>query len=108
MKKNSKPIPLQNVVQEYKQADPKELWYEGVLMNATYGFLQGTMISFIALRIDMVVLVSYLCFYFFLGKIVNRPKYVTDLGKFIVFPVPTAIGAFIGYKLAPIISQYFI
>jgi hypothetical protein len=40
-------------------------------------------------------------FYFFLGKIVNRPKYVTDLGKFIVFPVPTALGAFIGYKLSP-------
>jgi hypothetical protein len=44
---------------------------------------------------------SYLLYYFFLGKVVNRPKYVTDLGKFIVFPVPTALGAFIGYKLAP-------
>jgi hypothetical protein len=104
MRKKSKQIPLQNVVQEYKEADPNEFWYEGVLMNFIYGFLQGTMISFIALRIDIVVLLSYLCFYFFLGKIVNRPKYVTDLGKFIVFPVPTAIGAFIGYKLAPIFA----
>jgi hypothetical protein len=45
-------------------------------------------------------------FYFFLGKIVNRPKYVTDLGKFIVFPVPTALGAYVGYKLSPILISF--
>jgi hypothetical protein len=36
----------------------------------------------------------------FMGKIVNRPKYVTDLGRMIVFPIPSAIGAFTGYKLS--------
>jgi hypothetical protein len=35
-----------------------------------------------------------------MGKIVNRPKYVTDLGRMIVFPIPSAIGAFTGYKLS--------
>jgi hypothetical protein len=106
-KKKSKQLPLQNVVQEYKEASPHELWYEGVLMNFTYGLLQGSLISFIALRADIVVLLSYLMFYFFLGKIVNRPKYVTDLGKFIVFPIPTTLGAFLGYKLAPYITTLF-
>jgi len=51
--------------------------------------------------LDIAVLLAYLLYYFFLGRIVNRPKYVTELGKFIVFPIPTAIGAFIGYKIGP-------
>ena len=36
----------------------------------------------------------------FMGKIVNRPKYVTELGKKIMFPIPSALGAFTGYKLS--------
>ena len=51
----------------------------------------------------MAVLLAYLAYYFFLGKVVNRPKYVTSLGKFIIFPIPTAIGAFIGYKVTPLL-----
>jgi len=27
------------------------------------------------------------------------------LGKFIVFPIPTSIGAFVGYKLAPFLIE---
>jgi hypothetical protein len=41
-----------------------------------------------------------------MGRILNRPKYVTDLGKLIVFPVPSAIGAFVGYKLGYILLNY--
>jgi hypothetical protein len=41
----------------------------------------------------------------FMGKIVNRPKYVTDLGQLIVFPVPSALGAFTGYKLSYALIQ---
>jgi hypothetical protein len=41
-----------------------------------------------------------------MGMIVNRPRYITDLGKLIVFPIPSALGAFTGYKLAYILSAY--
>jgi len=54
-------------------------------MNFIYGLLSGLMIAVISLRSDMAVLVSYLLHYFFLGKILNRPKYISDLGKFIIF-----------------------
>ena len=57
----------------------------------------------ITVKIDVAVLIAYMLYYFFVGKVINRPKYVTSLGKFIVFPVPTALGAFIGYKIAPIL-----
>jgi len=43
-----------------------------------------------------------------MGRIVNRPKYVTDLGKLIVFPIPSALGAFTGYKLGYFIHQFLI
>ena len=98
-----KDLPLSNVVEEYKNTTTKELWIDGVLYNFIYGFLGAMIIVSITLGLDMGVILSYLLYYFFLGKVVNRPKYVTDLGKFIVFPVPTAIGAFIGYKMAPLL-----
>ncbi len=99
-----KKIPLSTIVDDYKSSTPQEVWIEGVLYNFLYGFLGAVVIVAVSLRIDMAVLISYMVFYFFLGKIVNRPKYVTDLGKFIVFPVPTALGAYVGYNPHPTIK----
>ena len=97
----SKKKKMKQLIEDYKENDKKEIWVDGVLYNFIYGFLGAIVIVAITIKIDVGVLVAYLLYYFFLGKIVNRPKYVTDLGKFIVFPVPTALGAFIGYKVAP-------
>jgi len=94
---------INKIKTEYQESDSKEVWLDGVLTNFIYGFLQASIIVTITLRIDLAVLLVFLIFYFFLGKVVNRPKYITSLGKFIVFPVPTAIGAFIGYKMGPIL-----
>lgn len=97
---------LKEFVKDYKEATPQEFWVDGVMYNFIYGFLSAIMIVAITIRVDMAVLLAYLLYYFFLGKVVNRPKYVTDLGKFIVFPVPTAIGAFVGYKIAPLLVSF--
>lgn len=99
-------LPLSTIVDDYNSSTPREVWIEGVLYNFLYGFLGAVVIVAVNLRIDMAVLISYMVFYFFLGKIVNRPKYVTDLGKFIVFPVPTALGAYFGYKVSPFIINF--
>ena len=77
------------------------------ISNFTYGLLGASIIVSIKLGYDLPVLISYLAYYFFLGKVINRPKYVTNVGKFIVFPIPTAIGAFVGYKLAPFLINLF-
>ena len=79
-----------------------------VFENFVYGFLGAVIVVFIANRVDIAVLFGYMCYYFFLGKVVNRPKYVTSLGKFILFPVPTALGAFTGYKIAGFVSLYLL
>ena len=94
---------IKTVVKEYKESPKKEIWLDGVLYNFIYGFLGAVVIVALTLKIDIAVLLAYLVYYFFLGKVVNRPKYVTSLGKFIVFPIPTAIGAYIGYKITPIL-----
>ena len=96
-KKNK--VKIKKIVKEYETASNKEGW-EGVRDNFTFGFLGATLVVFIATRTDIAVLMGYLIYYFFMGKIVNRPKYVTDLGKLIVFPIPSALGAFAGYKLS--------
>ena len=95
-------VKIRKIVREYKTASNKEVW-EGVRDNFTFGFLGATLVVFIATRTDIAVLMGYIIYYFYMGKIVNRPKYVTDLGKLIVFPIPSALGAFSGYKLSYII-----
>jgi hypothetical protein len=92
-------IKVRKIVRDYNSASKKEIW-EGVRDNFTFGFLGATLIVFIATKTDFAVFLGYLLYYNFMGTIVNRPKYVTDLGKLIVFPVPSTLGAFTGYKLS--------
>ena len=95
---------FQKIIKEYKDASPYEVW-EGVRDNFIFGFLAAILVVFIATKTDIAVLVGYIIYYFFLGRIVNRPKYVTDLGKMIVFPIPSALGAFTGYKLSNVLLE---
>ncbi len=95
---------IKKMVKEYKDATLLEIW-EGVRDNFTFGFIGATLVVFIATRTDLAVLLGYITYYFFMGKIVNRPKYVTDLGKLIVFPIPSALGAFAGYKLSYVLLE---
>jgi hypothetical protein len=87
------------ILKEWKDCGPKEVW-EGTRDNFIFGFLGATIVVFISTKTDIMVLIGYLSYYFFMGRIVNRPKYVTDLGKLIVFPIPSALGAFTGYKIS--------
>lgn len=87
----------QKIVKEWKEATSLEIW-EGVRDNFIFGFLGAILVVFISTRTDIAVLLGYLIYYSYMGRIVNRPKYVTDLGRLIVFPIPSATGAFVGYK----------
>ena len=95
---------LQRIIKEWNEATSLEVW-EGVRDNFIFGFIGATLVVFIATKTDLAVLLGYITYYFFMGKIVNRPKYVTDLGKMIVFPIPSALGAFTGYKLTYVLLE---
>jgi hypothetical protein len=94
---------LKKMTKEYKDTPKREI-REAVLENFIYGLLGSIIVVFVTSRIDIAVLLAYITYYFYVGKVINRPKYVTSLGKFIMFPVPTALGAFTGYKLALFVS----
>jgi len=98
---------IKKIGKEYRETPKREI-REAAIENFVYGFLGSIIVVFITLGVDIAVLIAYMTYYFFVGKVVNRPKYVTSLGKFIVFPVPAAIGAFIGYKLAYILSNIIV
>ena len=87
------------IIKEWKEATYQEIW-EGIRDNFVFGFIGATLVVFISTRTDLAVLLGYITYYYMMGRIVNRPKYVTDLGKMIVFPIPSALGAFTGYKLS--------
>jgi hypothetical protein len=95
---------FKKIIKEYKNATRKEIWV-AIRDNFIFGFLGAILVVFIATRTDVAVLVGYIVYYLYMGKIVNRPKYVTDLGKIIIFPFSSALGAFTGYKLSYMILQ---
>jgi len=103
--KSKKPTRYKRIYLEYKNATNQELW-EGTRDNFIFGFLGAILVVFIATRTDAAVLLGYLAYYAFMGRIVNRPKYVTQLGRLIVFPIPSALGAFTGYKLSYLLLQF--
>ena len=93
------------IISEFKEAEPKEIRY-AILENFFFGLSGAIIVPFIALRMDLAVLVGYLIHFFYISKVINRPKYTTSLAKFILFPIPTAFGGFTGYKIAYFVSQY--
>ncbi len=93
------------IVKEWKDATRAEI-IEAIRDNFIFGFIGATLVVFIATKTDFAVLAGYITYYSFMGKIVNRPKYVTELGKKIMFPIPSALGAFAGYKLSYLLLNY--
>lgn len=95
---------FQRIIKEYNQATAYEIW-EGIRDNFVFGFLGATVVVFISTRVDAAVMIGYVLYYYQLGRIQNRPRYVTSLGKLIVFPIPSALGAFTGYKMSYLIES---
>jgi len=102
--KEKRKTSIQRIVKEYKDATTREI-VEAIVDNALYGFLGAVIVVAIATKIDVAVLGAYFIYYSYVGKIINRPKYVTALGKVVIFPTSSALGAFVGYKLSYIILE---
>ena len=68
MNKSKKRRPFEKIVKEWKEATPLEVW-EGVRDNFFFGFLGATIVVFISTRVDLMVLVGYMSYYYMLGRI---------------------------------------
>lgn len=95
---------------EIKVADAKtsisELLRE-TLINFSWGFFGNSIVVFMAKEIDLAVLVNFFLYYMLISYIVNRAKYESVFGKFVILPGSAALGAYTGYKVAQLISQIF-
>lgn len=80
---------------------------EETVVNFLYGFIANTVTVFIILKYDVAILINFLLYYMFVSIVINREKYNTKVGKFMVFPAAAAIGAFVGYKFAFLLSELF-
>lgn len=76
------------------------------LINFSWGFFGNSIVVFMSKEIDLAVLINFFLYYILISYIVNRSKYESNFGKFIVLPGSAALGAFIGYKVAQLISQF--
>ena len=92
-------IKYKKIIKEWKDATSREI-IEAIIDNALYGFLTAVVVVAVAMKIDVAVLFAYVIYFSYVGKIINRPKYITDLGKIVIFPFSSAFGAFVGYKLS--------
>ena len=78
---------------------PLEIIQES-LVNYGWGFLGNSIVVFMAKQIDIAVYINFILYYTLISFILNRNKYETKLGKFIVLPMAAALGAYSGYVFA--------
>jgi hypothetical protein len=75
------------------------------LINFSWGFFGNSIVVFMAKEIDLAVIINFFLYYILISYIVNRAKYESIFGKFVVLPGSAALGAFTGYKVAQLISN---
>ena len=85
---------------------PGELIRE-TMINFLWGFVGNSIVLFISKELDVMVFINFLVYYSLMSYIVNRAKYQTRLGRFIILPGSAALGSFAGYKTAQWIAALF-
>jgi hypothetical protein len=86
------------------KTSPAEIIRETAI-NFSWGFAGNSIVVFMSKGIDMAVLINFILYYIAISYIVNRARYETRLGRFVILPGSAAIGAFSGYKFAQFIAS---
>jgi len=85
----------------------KELAME-FLINFIYAFAANIMVPFIVLKSDIGIFISFLLYAYMLSYILNRDKYESKLGRYILMPLPYTLGAFTAIKIGYILAKLII
>lgn len=75
----------------------KELSFE-FIVNFLYAYIANVTTPFIVQKYDFGVFIGFFIYYYFLSYILNRDKYESKFGRYILLPVPCVLGAFTSYK----------
>ena len=82
-------MPTKKIRKELKEANPKEVSY-AVFENFFFGLSGAMIVPFIALRMDIAVLIGYMIHYFYISKVINRHIFdpiLVEISSFQVFKV---------------------
>ena len=102
--KRNKQNPLKKQIDVYGAiTTPLELIRETII-NFMWGLMGNSIVVFMTNQIDIMVFLNFVSYYLLISYIVNRDKYTTRLGRFIILPGSADMGAFVWYKLANYIS----
>lgn len=85
------------------ETTPKEILSE-CLINFIYGFVGNLMVPFIVARHDFGIVITMGLYYFMLSYILNRDKYESKLGRYMLLPIPAIIGAYTAIKLGYVLT----
>lgn len=77
----------------------KELTFE-TLINFIYGFVANIVTVFIIMGNYPLMFAGFGMYYTFVSIVLNRDKYETKLGKYVIFPLSATLGALFGIWLA--------
>jgi hypothetical protein len=92
-----------NIILLDAKTTPLEIIKES-LINFFWGFLGNSVVLFMSKQIDILVFINFILYYTLISFILNRAKYETKLGKFIVLPFAAALGAYSGYLFSKWLS----
>jgi hypothetical protein len=87
------------------QTTLKEMIVEFII-NFVYGFCANIPVVFIIAKNDIGILLSLGVYYYMLSLILNRSKYTTKLGKFMIVPIAAMFGGYFSIKLGFYISIF--
>ena len=68
---------VKSIKQEFREANPGEVG-TAIRDNFIFGFSGAVIVPFIAMRIDIAVLICYLFHFFFISKVIKKypPKFI--------------------------------
>ena len=75
----------------------KELIFE-FFVNFFYAYVANVTTPFIVQKYDFGVFIGFFIYYYFLSYILNRDKYESKFGRYILLPIPCILGAYVSYK----------
>ena len=100
-----KRLQIKQVIKEYNEASKLEI-LEAIIENWLYGFLGAVPVIFMTTGKDIFVFLGFMSYYYMVSVLINRPRYVTSLGKVVVFPLAASTGAYFGYKISKLLLQF--
>ena len=83
----------------------KEIAFES-MMNFIYAYIANVTTPFIVNKYDFGVFFGFLIYYYFLSYVLNRDKYNTKFGRYVLLPLPCVLGAFVSYKTGYLIVNF--